>query len=338
MENQKRLSLDGFNYNWDLENGSFSFEDEDAVVFWITKDLSVLLDTIEEISGEGVSELVLQFTGFKQGLQVGDFFKKLNHVSVSEATTYVTKTYASGGWGHVVIEEICKEQKTAVFCIKDSWDYKINKTKGKNESFIPAHFAGVLTGVFGTNIWYEIVHSQSERNSYTKVKYYPSEIPIVEDMYKLTRKNELNRITELEEQMELKSKQLNDIISRISPPIIPVLEGIVVVPLLGKYGEDRSQELFHKMIDQLPDYKADYLILDLTGMKDNLTDSAATLIEKIVSSATLIGVKTILTGISPELSKLIAKLHINLSEFDCYHSLKHGVHYALSQMGRRVLN
>jgi rsbT co-antagonist protein RsbR len=141
----------------------------------------------------------------------------------------------------------------------------------------------------------------------------------------------------LEGLVEEKTRELTELVNQLSSPIIPVLDGVVVVPLLGKYDEDRSEELIVKTLYNLPQYKAKYLVLDLTGLDKNITQHTASLIEKLGSAASLIGTETILVGISAELGVIIFGTDINLSRFDCFQTLQHGIHYALGQIGRSIV-
>lgn len=126
-------------------------------------------------------------------------------------------------------------------------------------------------------------------------------------------------------------------IKEMSSPLIPIFEDIVVVPLLGTYDEARAEESLVKTLQNMPEHKAKYLILDLTGLNDNFTQHAAVLIEKLDLAASLIGTQTILVGISAKMSMTITEVGINLSMFQCFQTLQHGIHYALAQNGRSVI-
>ncbi|MED4534886.1 STAS domain-containing protein [Metabacillus fastidiosus] len=333
------INIEGLHFDWNLEKGQFLFEGQDAVLFWISSAMKTFFDTIEEISGEEASNLVFETTGFRQGLVVGEYFEKIKDVTVTEAAKLITNTYASAGWGQTVIKDLNFETKTLTAHIKDSWEYKINLLQGKKigGGFLPAHYAGIFTVLFGTNIWYKVIQQQLEGYEYSVIEYFPSDINVSNNIHQLARKKESEQIQQLEAIVEEKTKELKELVKRISSPIIPVLEEIVVVPLLGKYDEERSEELVLKTLENLPAYKATYLILDLTGLDKNISVHTASLLEKIGSAAALIGTKTILVGISSELSMIISQTDISLSKFDCFQTLQHGIHYALAQLGREII-
>jgi rsbT co-antagonist protein RsbR len=338
MDRKYNFNIEGIEYEWDLEAGRLLFEKDDVVLFWITSAMKTFFDTIEEISGEEAGNLVLETTGYRQGLVVGDYFKKMN-LNIEELPKLIPPTYAAAGWGVVSLNKLDLENKTLEVELKDDWEYKINKKQKKKVggSFLPAHFAGVLASLFEANIWYKIIHSQIEGYEYSKIKYFSSNITVTDNIHQLTRRKEAEQIDKLEDLVQEKTKELKDLVKSISSPIIPVLEGIVVVPLLGKYDDERAEELIDKVLHQIPNHQAKYLVLDLTGLDQDISTYTLSFIEKLVSAASLIGTKTILVGIGPELSLKISQLQMDLSGFDCFQTLQHGIYYALGQAGRRII-
>lgn len=339
MAANSAITIGGLKFEWELEKGRFIFEEEDAVLFWISSAMRTFFDTIEEISGEEASNLVFETTGFRQGMVVGQYFQKIKDVSVVQAAEMITNTYASAGWGRATIHDLSFESKTLTVYIKDSWEFKINSAQGKAKggNYLPAHYAGIFTGLFGTNIWYKVVQDQLNEHECSIIEYFPSDITISNNIHELARKKEAEEILRLETIVEEKTRELKELVRQLSSPIIPVLEGIVVVPLIGKYDEDRSEELVVKTLNNLPAHKANYLVLDLTGLNQDISGHTASLIEKIGSAASLIGTETILVGISPELSVIISQSSINLSQFDCFQTLQHGIYFALGQHGRTIV-
>ncbi|WP_156324405.1 STAS domain-containing protein [Bacillus sp. FJAT-27251] len=339
MNNQQKLNIAGLEFGWNMEDGRFLFEEQDAVLFWISTAMKTFFDTIEEISGEEASNLVFESTGYRQGLVVGRYFEKMKEVSVEEAAEMITNTYATAGWGRTAIHHLDFDKKTLTAHMKDSWEHKINVAQGKKKggNFLPAHYAGVFSGLFGTNIWYRVVQHQLEGHEHSIIEYFPSEVTISENIHQLARKKESEQIARLEQTVEEKTAELKELVNRLSSPVIPVLEGVLVVPLIGKYEQDRAEQLLIKTLNTLPSYKANYLVLDLTGLDTDICEMSASLIGKIGAAASLIGIETILVGISPKLSQTVSETRIDFSKFSCFQTLRHGIHYALAQMGRSIV-
>src|SRR5690606_16132122 len=151
-----------------------------------------------------------------------------------------------------------------------------------------------------------------------------------------SRRQEALKIQELERMVDEKTKMLQNLVKEISSPIIPVLENIVVVPMIGNYDEDRSEDLILNTLSELPRHRAHYLLLDLTGLHKHISEHTARLIDKLGASARLLGIETILVGVSPELAMVIAQSGNDLNKFECLKSLQHGIYYALGKSGRTI--
>ncbi|HAQ06609.1 MAG TPA: anti-anti-sigma factor, partial [Bacillus bacterium] len=127
------------------------------------------------------------------------------------------------------------------------------------------------------------------------------------------------------------------LVKELSSPLIPVLDGIVVVPLIGRYDEERAEDLISNTLFNLPKYKAKYVLLDLTGLNKDISQFTAELIDRLGSAARLLGVEVILVGISAELAIVITQTLTSLKKFECLQSLQHGIYYALGKSGRRIV-
>ena len=339
MNTKSAITVGGLNFEWDLAEGRFLFEGQESVLFWTASAMKMFFDSLEEISGADAANVVLESTGFRQGLLVGEYFHGMKDVSVSQAAKLITNTYASAGWGLAEIEKLNMETHTLEVHLKNSWEHTINVAQGKTKggSFLPAHYAGIFSSLFGENIWYRVVHHQLEGFEESVIQYFPSEETIEKNIHQFSRLKEAEKINELEHLVDEKTRELNEMIQEISSPLIPVLEDIVVVPLLGTYDEARAEELLVKTLQNMPKHKAKYLILDLTGLNNNFTQHAAMLIEKLGLTSSMIGTQTILVGISAKMSMTITESAIDLSKFQCFQTLQHGIHYALAQNGRSII-
>ncbi|MBT2583515.1 STAS domain-containing protein [Planococcus sp. ISL-109] len=339
MAQQSKMTVGGLSFEWDLSEGRFLFEGRDSVLFWTSTAMKMFFDSIEEISGEEAAAVVLETTGFRQGQVVGDYFHKAGGISVLKAAELITNTYASAGWGLAKIHNLDVGAGTLEVALKNSWEHQINVAQEKKVggSFLPAHYAGIFSSLLERSIWYKVVHYQIEGYDESLIRYFPSDQTIEKNIHSLARRKEAEKIRELEQLVDEKTADLHDMIQEISSPLIPVLEGIVVVPLLGRYDEARAEELLIKTLENLPRHKAKYLLLDLTGLNENFNQHAAMLIEKLAATASLIGTETLLVGISPHMSMTITETGVDLSGSQCFRTLQHGIHFALAQNGRTIV-
>ncbi len=335
---KKKITVGDAELKWDLETGDVLFDGGDAVLFWISA-METFFDSIREIAGAEATNLVLETTGFRQGVIVGEGFLDKKNINASNVVGWLANTYAPAGWGKMKIVEMDEDAQHFTLHIQDDWEYKMNqqKQKGLEGIFVPSHFAGVFTGLFDTNFWYSIVQYQNADHPYSIVKYYPSDISVQSNIHEMSRKQEAMQIKELERMVDDKTKMLQNLVKELSSPIIPVLEKIVVVPMIGSYDEDRSEDLIFNTLSELPKHQAQYLLLDLTGLHKHISEHTAQLIDKLGAAARLLGIETILVGVSPELAMVIIQSKSNLTKFECLQSLQHGVYYALGKSGRRIV-
>jgi len=338
MEMKKDIVVGGVELKWDLNTGEVLFEGGDVVFFWVSA-MKTFFDTINDISGEEATKLVLETTGFRQGIIVGEGFKEMKDINTSNVVDWLSNTYVPAGWGYVKIEKMDEDTKHFTLFIKDDWEYKMNQLGNKVSKgiFVPSHYAGVFTGLFGKSFWYEIIEHQSETNTYTVVEYFPYEVDIQENIRDMARRKEAQEILQLEALVEEKTRMLQDLVKELSSPLIPVFDGIVVVPLIGRYDEDRAEDLIVNTLNNLPKYQAKYVLLDLTGLNKDISQYTAELIDRLGSAARLLGVEVILVGISAELAMVISQTMTGLKKYECLQSLQHGIYYALGKSGRRIV-
>ena len=323
----------------ELGEGQLIFEEMDSFLFNNPTAMMLLFETIEEISGEEVANLVLETTGFRQGFAVGSHLMEMKDVTVEDLVELLPSISAASGWGQINFEKFNEGSKTLTVQIKDTWEHKLNEAQKKisGSNLIPTYFSGIFTALYNTNVWHKVIHHQLEGYEYSEIDYFPSEVNVANNIHQLAQKNESAQILQLEALVEDKVRDLTGLVKELSSPIIPVLEGVVVVPLIGKFDDERAKELVRKTLHNLPSYKAKYLILDLTGVHNTLGDCKASTLERLGLAASLMGTETVLVGISPQLSIIINQSGADLSKSKCFQTLQHGIHYALGQQGRRII-
>lgn len=94
-------------------------------------------------------------------------------------------------------------------------------------------------------------------------------------------------------------KAYNDVYL-LSVPIVPLGEGIGVVPIIGSVDEDRSELIMKIALEESQKRNLDYLVIDLSGMV-KMDDRVSLHLVKIAHSLHLLGVKVVLTGFRPDL-------------------------------------
>ncbi len=143
-----------------------------------------------------------------------------------------------------------------------------------------------------------------------------------------------NQLVELKVAYEEKTHLL-DVIREASTPIVPVHEGILVVPLIGVLDEVRAQTLIDKLMGAIMQARAHVVILDMSGVP--LFDAAtAEHVLKAARMTRLIGAELTLVGLSPEVARTVVSLAVDFTGIVTRRSLQDGLAYALEKRRLRI--
>ncbi|MGN1400091.1 MAG: STAS domain-containing protein [Bacillus sp. (in: firmicutes)] len=111
------------------------------------------------------------------------------------------------------------------------------------------------------------------------------------------------------------------LIRELSAPVISITPDIGLLPIIGDIDTERAKGLLESTIEQSVDTGISVLILDLSGVVMVDTMVAHQLFQ-MIDSLKLIGVKTVLTGIRPEVAQTSIQLGLDFSEVQTESSLK----------------
>ncbi|MCG0050247.1 STAS domain-containing protein [Priestia aryabhattai] len=99
----------------------------------------------------------------------------------------------------------------------------------------------------------------------------------------------------------------------LSVPVVPITKGIAILPLIGEVDTERATLLLEETLKKANELKLSHLLFDLSGVM--IVDTmVAQQIFYIVDALRLLGVKTMLIGIRPEVAQTMVHLGINFSE------------------------
>jgi rsbT co-antagonist protein RsbR len=99
----------------------------------------------------------------------------------------------------------------------------------------------------------------------------------------------------------------------LSVPVVPITKGIAILPLIGEVDPERATLLLEETLKKANELQLSHLLFDLSGVM--IVDTmVAHQIFKIVDALGLLGVKTILIGIRPEVAQTMIQLGIDFSK------------------------
>lgn len=117
-------------------------------------------------------------------------------------------------------------------------------------------------------------------------------------------------------------------IQNLSVPIVPLTEGIAILPVIGNITRKRVEQLVEVALVRSQELNLDYLFVDLSGITE-MDQSAADSLMKITNLLNLLGVKPVLTGLRPETVLQTNQLGIELKHV----MIEANLERALSKIG-----
>jgi anti-anti-sigma regulatory factor/CheY-like chemotaxis protein len=100
--------------------------------------------------------------------------------------------------------------------------------------------------------------------------------------------------------LEMKLEEL----AKLSTPLIPLREGVLVMPLVGEIDERRAHRLRETLLQSVSQRRAGVVILDLTGLP-TLTAVVAAELTRTAQAARLLGAKMILSGLNAQAAQQV---------------------------------
>ncbi|MBV9789506.1 MAG: STAS domain-containing protein [Chloroflexi bacterium] len=147
------------------------------------------------------------------------------------------------------------------------------------------------------------------------------------------RQAELLDIIEQLQTTQASQQTLTETVRSLSLPIIPVSDGVIVMPLIGTLDEQRAQDFEDRFLQGVQQQQAHTAVLDLTGVPP-IDQMAASVVMRAVTGAKLLGAQTILVGIRPEIAQSIVALGIRQSGFTTALTLQDALNTLLDQRVR----
>jgi anti-anti-sigma regulatory factor len=111
------------------------------------------------------------------------------------------------------------------------------------------------------------------------------------------------------------------VIQELETPIIPILSGVLVLPLVGHLDSRRIGEIGRRLLERVAADHTELVLIDITGVP--LVDTAiANGISGLGQAARLLGAQIILTGLRPATAQTLAGLGTDLSFAKTYATIQ----------------
>lgn len=127
------------------------------------------------------------------------------------------------------------------------------------------------------------------------------------------------------EQMAHEMNRKNErIITELSSPVVPIQKGMAILPLIGEFDYERSEHIMNDVIPKIAELKIKNLIIDFSGIA-NIDAEIASRIFNVNKVLGLIGIKTMLTGIRPDLAINVINAGLDFSKLNTYGTVQQAI-------------
>ena len=125
-------------------------------------------------------------------------------------------------------------------------------------------------------------------------------------------------------------------IRALTTPVVRLWPGILLLPVVGEVDVGRAEAILETVLGRVVEEQAKIVIIDVAGLPTMGTYVADALL-KTTAALRLLGAIAVITGISPEASRTMVKLGVDLSGMATQNQLAGGLEHALSILGKRVV-
>jgi PAS domain S-box-containing protein len=137
-----------------------------------------------------------------------------------------------------------------------------------------------------------------------------------------------------EEALAALLREREQTIEEVSTPVVPVLEGVLVVPLIGSLDTERTSRATRAVLQEVTRQGARFCILDITGAR--LVDSRAVAnLTNLVQALKLVGAEACVTGVGAQVAQTLVGLGLDMRGLRTYRTLAQALAALLDAKGRR---
>jgi len=131
------------------------------------------------------------------------------------------------------------------------------------------------------------------------------------------------------EQRTAEITQLYETVNNLEIPVIPLLDGIIVVPLVGHLDTQRMERLSEHVLKTIHQSRIRIILIDITAVP--VFDTAvAQRLASLTTAVQLLGARVILTGIRVETAITITSLGITFDSISTFSRLQQGIELVLT--------
>lgn len=140
-----------------------------------------------------------------------------------------------------------------------------------------------------------------------------------------------NTTSQLSEQVRNQYSLIRD----LSTPIVPIYQGVLVLPLIGNVDSYRANHITEALLNGIVAAHADVVIIDITGISD-IDSTVLNYVIQTSKAVRMVGATMIVCGIGATIAQKIVALDITLGDLVTRANLQSSLEYALRLRGYTI--
>jgi rsbT co-antagonist protein RsbR len=123
-------------------------------------------------------------------------------------------------------------------------------------------------------------------------------------------------------------------IGELSTPVLPVADGLLVLPLIGVVDSRRAHDLTQHLLEAIRSWRALVVVIDVTGVPAVDTAVANHLLQT-AQAARLMGATVVMSGISAANAQTLVRIGVDLSMLQTVADLRRAIELANAMLAER---
>jgi anti-anti-sigma regulatory factor len=196
-------------------------------------------------------------------------------------------------------------------------------------------YAEVIRDQRAKKIDYVVTNSTTNTNVHYAIRAFPLSGQCVGSIFEdVTNQIEANEAMARESALKEAQATLLELVRELSTPMLPIADGVLVAPLVGQMDEARGEHFVEVMLEGIQRHSASFVLIDVTGVPA-IDASVAEQLSRAVRAARLLGTRTALVGISPQVARTMMELGFDTTGVETYADLRAGMRAARALRANR---
>jgi rsbT co-antagonist protein RsbR len=116
-------------------------------------------------------------------------------------------------------------------------------------------------------------------------------------------------------------EQQKQVIVDLSTPVIEVWAGVLTLPLVGMFDQERATKVTTELLEAVVTLQASLVILDVTGI-ENVDTNVADHFLRMARTVRLLGSDCVLSGVRPAVAQTIVSMGLDVGEIRSFPTLR----------------